>query len=95
MNSKEFKRLGGMVVTLLKSATVDNFQYTLTDLPDITTLNCPRSRLFPQVSDLLTCKDIIAEVGDWVVAEVEGTKVQFNRLSTNIGSQAPTETIKK
>lgn len=82
-NKVEFNRLAAAVTSLLNSATVPAFQYDLRNLIDLSKVNLPKSRLRSTVSDILTLHSVIAEVGDWVVAEIEGNKVQFSRLSFN------------
>lgn len=84
MNAKEETRLFNAVAALLGRATVSMaFRYDLTALVAETKINLPRRRIFDKVSDLLTTFDMVKLVGEWVVAEIEGTRVQFCRLSAN------------
>ena len=83
MNKKEFEFLTQTIVELLKIATVDNFRADLTSVIDLTKVNLPKRKLFDAVSDVLTLSSVCSEVGEWVIAEVEGCSVQFNRLSVN------------
>lgn len=83
MNQVEFTRLTRAVVALLTKVQYDDFRYDLTALIDLTKVNLPKRKLMDTVSDCLTLNSTVAAVGSWVVAEVEGCSVQFNKLSTH------------
>lgn len=75
---RDIDRLATSVIALLTGRT-EPFRYDLTELVrDAGVSNTPRRKWFNEVSDVLTCLSVIKQIGDWCIAEVEGSDVQFN-----------------
>lgn len=82
LNQVEHARLEVVIAKLLNAvpSNVAGVRSKLSELFEEAKTNTTRARRFDRVSDLLTGTQFCKVNGEWVIAEVEGDNVQFNRL---------------
>ena len=85
MNKKEEIRFEKDLGELLEEAGGghDGFVCDLNKVFDLRNYNISRRRVSELVSDMLTGTSFCDQYGHWVVAEVEGTIVQFTKITNN------------
>lgn len=82
MNTKEQSRFAADLGALLLEVKAP-FICNLNKIFDLPSYNMPRRAALALISDLFTSTPFCNAYGNWLVAEVEGSILQFNPIVTN------------